>query len=64
MELRKLSFQDAPVIQVEPPGPKSKEILDYQFSHEGAAVSYSRGLPMALKRARGATVEDVDGNIY
>lgn len=64
MELRKLSFQEAPVIHVEPPGPKSKEILDYQFSHEGAAVSYSRGLPMALKRAKGATVEDVDGNIY
>jgi len=64
MDLRKLSFQDAPVIKVEPPGPKSREILDYQFSHEGAAVSYSRGLPMALKKGRGATVEDVDGNIY
>jgi diaminobutyrate-2-oxoglutarate transaminase len=64
MDLRKLSFQDAPVIKIEPPGPKSKEILDYQFSHEGAAVSYPRGLPMALKRGRGATVEDVDGNIY
>ena len=64
MDLRKLSFQDAPVIKIEPPGPKSKELLNYQFSHEGAAVSYSRGLPMALKRGRGATVEDVDGNIY
>jgi diaminobutyrate-2-oxoglutarate transaminase len=64
MDLGKLSFQEAPVIKIEPPGPKSKEVLEYQFSHEGAAVSYSRGLPMALKRGRGAAVEDVDGNIY
>lgn len=64
MDFSKLSFQDAPVIKIEPPGPKSKAILEYQFTHEGAAVSYSRGLPMALKRGRGATVEDVDGNIY
>ena len=27
-------------------------------------MSYPRGLPMAVLRARGATVEDVDGNIY
>jgi diaminobutyrate-2-oxoglutarate transaminase len=27
-------------------------------------VSYPRGLPMAFRRAKGATVEDVDGNLY
>lgn len=64
MDFSKLSFPDAPKIKVPPPGPKSREYLDYQFSHEGSAVSYSRGMPMAIARAKGAAVEDVDGNIY
>ena len=64
MDFSELSFPDAPRIRVTPPGPKSREYLDYQFSHEGSAVSYSRGMPMAIARAKGATVEDVDGNIY
>jgi diaminobutyrate-2-oxoglutarate transaminase len=64
MDFSKLSFPDAPKIKVPPPGPKSREYLEYQFSHEGSAVSYSRGMPMAIARAKGAAVEDVDGNIY
>jgi len=64
MDFSELSFQDAPLIKVPPPGPGSRELLDFQRTHEGSAVSYSRGLPMALKRGRGATVEDVDGNLY
>jgi diaminobutyrate-2-oxoglutarate transaminase len=52
------------MIKIPPPGPRSKEYLDYQTAHEGSAVSYPHGIPMALSRARGATVEDVDGNIY
>jgi len=55
---------EAPLIKTHPPGPKSKEYLDYQSLHEGAAVSYPKGMPMALRRAKGATVEDVDGNLY
>lgn len=61
---RNLSLEEAPKIVVTPPGPKSQEILDFQFSHEGSAVSYSRGMPMALASGRGATLEDVDGNVY
>jgi len=64
MDLRDLSFADAPLIQVTPPGPRSKDYLDYQSSHEGSAVSYPKGMPMALLRGKGATLEDVDGNIY
>jgi diaminobutyrate-2-oxoglutarate transaminase len=63
-ELAKLSFKGAPRIKVIPPGPKSQEILSYQKEHESSAVSYSKGMPMALRRGRGATLEDVDGNIY
>ena len=63
-ELAKLSFKGAPRIKVTPPGPRSQEILSYQKEHESSAVSYSKGMPMALRRGRGATLEDVDGNIY
>ena len=59
-----LSFPNAPNIVVCPPGPQSKKYLEYQSKHEGSAVSYPKGLPMALLRGKGATFEDVDGNIY
>ena len=59
-----LSFQDAPAIKVTPPGPESQKYLQYQSEHESSAVSYPRGMPMAFKRAKGATIEDVDGNLY
>lgn len=64
MDFKSLSFPEAPLMKTKPPGPRSKEFLDFQSVHEGSAVSYPRGMPMALKSARGATVEDVDGNVY
>jgi diaminobutyrate-2-oxoglutarate transaminase len=64
MDFRELSFPEAPRIKCEPPGPSSKEFLEFQSRHESSAVSYPRGLPMAVRRAKGATVEDVDGNVY
>jgi len=64
MKFQNYSYKNAPVIRVEPPGPRSKELLDFQSANESAAVSYPKGLPMAARRAKGATVEDVDGNIY
>jgi diaminobutyrate-2-oxoglutarate transaminase len=64
MNFRHLSFDNAPSIITPPPGPRSKEYLAFQASHEASAVSYPRGLPLALQRGRGATVEDVDGNVY
>src|SRR6056297_140415 len=63
-ELAKLSLEGAPTIKVAPPGPKSQEILTYQSEHESSVVSYPKGMPMALKRGKGATLEDVDGNVY
>jgi diaminobutyrate-2-oxoglutarate transaminase len=64
MDFQHLSFPDAPLIKTPPPGPKSQEFLDFQSNTEGAAVSYPRGMPMALHKAMGATVMDVDGNVY
>ncbi len=59
-----LSIPDAPHITHVPPGPKSREILAYQAAHESSAVSYSKNLPMALEKGRGATLVDADGNVY
>ena len=64
MDLADLSFADAPSIKTPPPGPRSQQLLQYQQTHEGSAVAYPRGLPMALGDAKGATVADVDGNVY
>lgn len=63
-DFAELSHTEAPKITSPPPGPQSQEYLDYHFSKESSAVSYPRGMPMAIRRAQGATVEDVDGNIY
>ena len=64
MKFDMLSFSDAPLIKTTPPGPISQQFLDFQSLHESSAVSYPKGMPMTFQRARGATVEDVDGNIY
>lgn len=64
MDFHDLSFPDAPSIKTPPPGPRSQEYLASQSAHEGGNVSYPKGIPMAIQRARGATVEDVDGNVY
>jgi diaminobutyrate-2-oxoglutarate transaminase len=64
LDFQDLSFSNAPSIKIPPPGPKSREYLQYQSAQEGSTVSYPKGMPMAIKRAKGATVEDVDGNLY
>jgi diaminobutyrate-2-oxoglutarate transaminase len=64
LDFSTLSFPDAPSIKTPPPGPKSREYLEFQSAHEGSVVSYSKGMPMAIQAAKGATVEDVDENIY
>ena len=64
LDFRQLSFNDAPKIKIQPPGPESLKYLNFQSRHEGSAVSYPKGMPMALRRAKGATVEDVDGNLF
>lgn len=59
-----LSFSDAPRILTPPPGPGSRKLLDVQGRLETDAVVYSKYFPIALREARGSTVEDVDGNRF
>jgi diaminobutyrate-2-oxoglutarate transaminase len=62
--LSELSFMDAPKIIAGPPGPNSLVLLNKQIKLEGRAVSYPRGIPVAFEQGRGATIMDVDGNIF
>lgn len=55
---------DAAIITGELPGMKSRMLLRQQELMEGKIVSYPRRMPIAMKRALGAIIEDVDGNRF
>ncbi len=59
-----LSFPDAPRILHPPPGPRSRALLDDQGRWETDAIGYPHYFPIAPKVARGATIEDEDGNRF
>jgi len=61
---QELSYEEAPKIIVKPPGPKSQELLAKQRSLETRAVVYSKAFPFGIDSAKGATIKDVDGNVY
>jgi diaminobutyrate-2-oxoglutarate transaminase len=46
------------------PGKNSQRILDLQKAKEASIVSYSRNMPIAIKRAKGSIIEDMDGNHF
>ncbi|MBU5468729.1 4-aminobutyrate--2-oxoglutarate transaminase [Virgibacillus sp. MSJ-26] len=49
-------------VQTELPGPKAKELLDRRLDSIPDAVSY--GVPTFVSTAKGALLEDVDGNTF
>ena len=60
-----IHFPEAPKIVVEPPGPKAKEIIKLQNEYEGGVVLYPKAVyPLVPESALGATIRDVDGNVY
>jgi diaminobutyrate-2-oxoglutarate transaminase len=46
------------------PGPKSAELLAEQRKYDSNALVYPNQVPLAIARGLGATVEDLDGNVY
>ena len=62
--LAQLSFQRAPLVLTEIPGPKSKKAYERQSRFETQSRVYSSYFPIAIEQARGSTVKDVDGNVY
>ncbi|MFX1520482.1 MAG: aspartate aminotransferase family protein [Promethearchaeota archaeon] len=63
-EFKELHFQEAPKILTEVPGPKSRAILEKQKFLDSNVVSYPLTYRFALEAGKGATLMDVDGNIY
>ncbi len=57
-------FENAKKVTSEIPGPKSKELLKRQEILEGENISYPKGVPIAFDKALGASIIDVDGNVY
>jgi len=51
-----------PHIQVPPPGPLARELIDVDERY--VSPSYTRFYPLAVKSGRGTTIEDMDGNLY
>jgi len=51
-----------PDIKTALPGPKAKALIDRDKTV--VSPSYTRGYPLVIERGSGATVEDVDGNVF
>ncbi len=52
----------APSIKTPPPGPRARAVVERD--HRVISPSYPRSAPLVIARAEGATVEDVDGNVF
>jgi diaminobutyrate-2-oxoglutarate transaminase len=59
-----LNLADAPRISAPIPGPKASAMLSEQRLYDSHALVYPNQIPLALSRGLGATVEDVDGNVF
>jgi 4-aminobutyrate aminotransferase len=53
---------NAPQIKTPLPGPKAKALIARDKTV--VSPSYTRGYPLVIERGSGATVEDVDGNVF
>ena len=51
-----------PDIKTPLPGPRAKALIDRDRAF--VSPSYTRGYPLVIERGSGATVEDVDGNVF
>ncbi len=61
---KELHLANSARIVENPPGPRSREMLAKQNDIESEAVSYPKAIPVAFEEGKGATLRDVDGNIY
>lgn len=59
-----LSFDEAPVIKTQLPGPKSKTYLDKQDALETNTRTYTGQFRLAVEKAKGSTIRDMDGNVF
>ena len=62
--IEELHFSEAPHVETSIPGPNSSALLERQRQVDTSAVAYPRSVPIALDEGRGATIRDVDGNVF
>lgn len=55
---------ESPSVRTSLPGPRSARLLERQNSRESNARTYPRRLPLAVARASGSYLEDLDGNVF
>ncbi|HEX9906886.1 MAG TPA: aspartate aminotransferase family protein [Thermoplasmata archaeon] len=60
----KLNLQGSLIVSKSLPGPKSAALLKEQREYDSNALVYPHQVPLAISRGLGATVEDLDGNIF
>ena len=63
-ELENLHFSGAPIIKTSLPGPKSMGIIARQSKLETKGIVYPKSFPVAWEAAKGATLRDVDDNVF
>lgn len=56
--------ENAKLVSPKIPGKKSLELLAEQEKLESRNRSYPRWIPIAFDSAKGATIKDVDGDIF
>ncbi len=61
---RNLSIEEAPLIKTKLPGPESLKLIKEQEKYETNSRTYTDIFKLAVKEARGSTIEDMDGNIF
>ncbi len=58
-----MSF-DRPMIKVEPPGPRAKEVMEKHSKYIATTTHDPEFLPLVIERGEGVWLVDVDGNVY
>lgn len=61
--ITEIQFAEEPEVS-DVPGPRSQELRERQQEIESQVVTYPRSIPIALDEALGATIRDVDGNVF
>lgn len=53
-----------PLVKIEPPGPKAREIIEKHKKFVATTTHDPQNLPLVIERGEGAWLVDVDGNVY
>ena len=62
--LEKLSYPEAPKVVTDIPGPKAGEIFQKMLQYETPQRPAGSVIPLCAEEAKGATIKDVDGNVF